>query len=81
MHTMLLFEKMLNIILEQQISFYISNHIIMKQSEVYGYNFPLNWDGDTPIEKIKEALIRQIGYEITVFEPYENDVEKLADVD
>ena len=53
----------------------------MKQSEVYGYNFPLNWDGDAPIEKVKEALIRQVGYEIAVFEPYENDVEKLAEVD
>lgn len=53
----------------------------MKISEIYGYNFPLNWDGETPIDKIKEALVRQIGYEISVLEPYSDDVERLAEDD
>lgn len=53
----------------------------MKISEAYGYNFPLNWDGETPIDKIKEALVRQIGYEISVLEPYSDDVERLAEDD
>ena len=53
----------------------------MKQSEVYGYNYPLNWDEDELLDKVKEALVRQVGYELSLFEPYENDVEKLAEAD
>lgn len=51
----------------------------MKQSEIYGYNFPLNWND--LMEKIKEAVMRQIEYEIEVYEPYENDIEMLSKSD
>lgn len=51
----------------------------MRQSEVYGYNFPLNWDD--LMEKIKEAVMRQVEYEITTYEPYKNDIEMLSKSD
>lgn len=47
----------------------------MKTSEIYGYNFPLNWDDI--IGKIKDGLIKQIEYEIDTYEPYGNDIEML----
>lgn len=51
----------------------------MRQSEVYGYSFPLNWDD--LMEKVKEAVMRQVEYEIGVYEPYENDIEMLSKSD
>ncbi len=51
----------------------------MRQSRVYGYNFPLNWND--LMDKVKEALQRQVEYELTVYEPYERDIPMLAKAD
>ena len=51
----------------------------MRQSRVYGYNFPLNWDD--LMDKVKEALQRQVEYELIYYEPYERDIPMLAKSD
>lgn len=51
----------------------------MRQSRLYGYNFPLNWDD--LMDKVKEALQRQVEHELIVYEPYERDIPMLAKSD
>ena len=51
----------------------------MKQSEVYGYNFPLNWDN--VMDHVVEAVQRQIEWEMINYEPYERDIPMLAKSD
>lgn len=51
----------------------------MRQSRLYGYNFPLNWND--LMDKVKEAMQRQVEYELTVYEPYERDIPMLAKSD
>lgn len=51
----------------------------MRQSRVYGYNFPLNWSD--LMDKVKEAMQRQVEHELIVYEPYERDIPMLAKSD
>ena len=51
----------------------------MRQSRIYGYNFPLNWND--LMDKVKEAMQRQVEYELAVYEPYERDIPMLAKSD
>ena len=54
----------------------------MKQSEIYGYNFPLNWgNGEELLDRIKSGIKREVEYEIMVEEPFENDIEMLGKSD
>ena len=53
----------------------------MKISALYGYNFPLNWAETDLAYKIKEAIKRQIEFEVITYEPYENDIENLSKAD
>ena len=56
--------------------------IYMKQSEIYGYNFPLNWgNGEELLDRIKSGIKREVEYEIMVEEPFENDIEMLGKSD
>lgn len=51
----------------------------MRQSRIYGYNFPLNWND--LMDKVKEAMQRQVEYELIAYEPFERDVPMLAKSD
>lgn len=51
----------------------------MRQSRLYGYNFPLNWND--LMDKVKEAMQRQVEYELVYYEPFERDIPMLAKSD